>query len=110
MRRNGIKIMWGLIKLLKPLTHIMALCILLGAAGFFCAIAVTVLAANLLLTSLNLSPWDLTFSAGTAVMLVCAAAQDKRIAVRGYTPGYGKTGVAFGNRFDGGGEFRAGAP
>ncbi len=75
MRRNGIKIMWGLIRLLKPLAHVMALCIFLGTVGFFCAIAVTVLAANLLLTSLEMSPWGLTFSAGAAVMLVCAVAR-----------------------------------
>lgn len=67
--------MWGLIRLLKPLAHVMALCIFLGTAGFFCAIAVTVLAANLLLTSLDLSPWGLTFAAGAAVMIVCAVAR-----------------------------------
>lgn len=75
MRRSGIKIMWGLLKLLKPLSPVMALCILLGTVGFFCAIAVTVLGINLLLTAAELSPWRLTFSAGAAAMAACAAAR-----------------------------------
>lgn len=54
MRRSGIKIMWGLLKLLKPLSPVMALCILLGTIGFFCAIAVTVLGINLLLIAAEL--------------------------------------------------------
>ena len=75
MRRSGIKIMWGLLKLLKPLAPVMVLCILMGTAGFFCAIAITVLGANLLLTAADLSPWVLSFSAGAAAMAVCAAAR-----------------------------------
>lgn len=30
MRRNGLKIMLGLLGLVKPLAHVMALCITLG--------------------------------------------------------------------------------
>lgn len=75
MRRNGIKIMWGLVGLLRPLAHIMVFCVALGTLGFFCAIAITVLAANLLLTAMELSPWSLTFAAGGAVMAVCAVAR-----------------------------------
>ena len=75
MRRNGVKIMWGLLGLLKPLSHVMLLCIALGTLGFFCAIAITVLAANLLLTATELSPWGLTFVAGAAAMGVCAVAR-----------------------------------
>ena len=75
MRRSGIKIMWRLLGLVRPMAHIMLLCILMGIAGFFCAIAITVLAANLLLRAAELSPWALTFAGGTAVMAVCAAAR-----------------------------------
>ena len=42
MRRNGIKIMWGLLGLLRPLAHVMVFCVALGTLGFFCAIAITV--------------------------------------------------------------------
>ena len=75
MRRNGIKIMWGLLGLLRPLAHIMVFCIALGTLGFFCAIAITVLAVNLLLTAMELSPWSLTFAAGGAILAVCAVAR-----------------------------------
>ena len=75
MRRNGIKIMWGLLGLLRPLTHVMVFCVALGTLGFFCAIAITVLAVNLLLTAMELSPWSLTFAAGGAIMAVCAVAR-----------------------------------
>ena len=75
MRRNGIKIMWGLLGLLRPLAHVMVFCVALGTLGFFCAIAITVLAVNLLLTAMELSPWSLTFAAGGAIMAVCAVAR-----------------------------------
>ena len=75
MRRNGVKIMWGLLGLLKPLSHVMLLCIALGTLDFFCAIAITVLAANLLLTVMEISPWSLAFAAGAGAMGVCAAAR-----------------------------------
>ena len=75
MRRSGIRIMAGLIRLVGPLTPVMILCILLGTLGFFCAIAITVLAAYLLLTAAGLAPWGLTFAAGAGVMAVCAVAR-----------------------------------
>lgn len=75
MRRSGMKIMWGLLGLLWPLAHVMVFCILLGTLGFFCAIAITVLAANLLLTTMDLSPWSLTFALGAAIMGACAVAR-----------------------------------
>lgn len=75
MRRNGIKIMWGLLGLLRPLAHVMVFCVALGTLGFFCAISITVLAVNLLLTAMELSPWSLTFAAGGAIMAVCAVAR-----------------------------------
>ena len=75
MRRSGLKIMWGLLGLLTPLAHVMVLCIVLGTLGFFCAISITVLAADLLLIALDLSPWEITFAAAAGAMIVCAAAR-----------------------------------
>ena len=72
MRRSGITIMTGLLGLVRPLAHVMALCILLGTLGFFCAIAITVLAADLLLTVLGESPWSMSFSVVAGAMIVCA--------------------------------------
>ena len=56
MRRSGGRIMLGLLALVKPLAHVMLLCITLGTMGFFCAIAISVLAADLLLTAAGQSP------------------------------------------------------
>ena len=72
MRRSGITIMTGLLGLVRPLAHVMVLCILLGTLGFFCAIAITVLAADLLLTVLGDSPWSMSFSMVAGAMIVCA--------------------------------------
>lgn len=47
-RRSGIKIMGGLIGLVKPLMHVMAVAIFLGVAGYLCAIFLTILAAGAL--------------------------------------------------------------
>lgn len=67
--------MWGLLALLRPLAHVMVFCIVLGTLGFFCAIAITVLAANLLLTAMDLSPWAVSFAAGAIAMGICAVAR-----------------------------------
>lgn len=75
MRRSGIKIMTGLLGLVRPLAHVMGLCVLLGTLGFFCAIAITVLAADLLLIAADSSPWPLAFSAAAAAMGICAVAR-----------------------------------
>lgn len=64
--------MLGLLALVKPLAHVMLLCITLGTMGFFCAIAITVLAADLLLTAAGQSPWPLSFGACAGIMLACA--------------------------------------
>ena len=74
-RRNGIRIMGGLLKLLTPLLHIMLGCITLGTLGYLCAIFITVLAAHLLLTAAGMSPWSMAFSAASAVMIVLAVAR-----------------------------------
>ena len=72
MRRNGFKIMYGLLGLVKPLAHIMILCVTLGTLGHLCATAITVLAANLRLVSMEISPWTLTFFGCGLAMIICA--------------------------------------
>ena len=74
-KRSGSTVMFGLLKLLKPLNHVMLGCIALGTAGFFCAIFITVLAAHLLLTVLNVSPWSLDFGATAVLMILIAMAR-----------------------------------
>lgn len=51
-RRSGIKIMMKLVGLVKPLLHIMLTAILLGAAGYLCAIFLTILAGQVVLKGL----------------------------------------------------------
>ena len=75
MRRNGLKIMLGLVALVRPLAHIMVLCIALGTLGYLCAAGITGLAANLLLTAMDLSSWGMTFTAGAVLMAACAIAR-----------------------------------
>ena len=69
MRRSGIRIMGGLLKLLTPLLHVMLGCITLGTLGYLCAIFIPVLASHLLLSVSGLSPWSLGFGASAAVMI-----------------------------------------
>lgn len=45
-RQKGIKIMGKLIVLVKPLWHIMLLAVLLGTVGYLCAIFLTIIASN----------------------------------------------------------------
>lgn len=73
MRRNGLKIMLGLLKLVTPLAHVMLACVTMGTIGYFCAITITVLAANLLLIVLQISPWAFSFKTCAVVMVACAA-------------------------------------
>ena len=72
MRRNGLKIMWKLLGLVKPMSHIMLFCILMGTLGFGCAILITVLSANLLLTAADMPVWAWPFAASVAVIAVSA--------------------------------------
>ena len=74
-RRSGIRIMGGLLRLLRPLLPVMLGCITLGTLGYLCAIFITVLAAHLLLTVAGVSPWTLGFGATAAVMVVIAMAR-----------------------------------
>ena len=48
-RRSALKIMGSLIGLVKPLIHIMILAVLLGTAGYLCAIFLTILAGQILI-------------------------------------------------------------
>lgn len=48
-RRSGLAIMGSLIGLVKPLIHIMISAIILGTAGYLCAIFLTILAAQVII-------------------------------------------------------------
>lgn len=51
-RRSGLKIMGQMIGLVKPLLHIMLAAVLLGTAGYLCAIFLTILAGQTLIYGL----------------------------------------------------------
>ena len=55
-RRSAIKIMSRLIVLVRPLIHLMVLAVLLGSAGYLCAIFLTIAAAYGLLRELAGNP------------------------------------------------------
>lgn len=52
-RRSALKIMGSLIGLVKPLIHIMILAVLLGTAGYLCAIFLTILAGQILIQGIG---------------------------------------------------------
>lgn len=52
-RRSALKIMGSLIGLVKSLIHIMILAVLLGTAGYLCAIFLTILAGQILIQGLG---------------------------------------------------------
>lgn len=52
-RRSALKIMGSLIGLVKPLIHIMIRAVLLGTAGYLCAIFLTILAGQILIQGLG---------------------------------------------------------
>lgn len=52
-RRSALRIMGQLVLLVKPLLHIMVTAILLGVAGYLCAIFLTILAGQVLLHGLQ---------------------------------------------------------
>lgn len=57
-RRSAIAIMGRLIGLVKPLLHIMVAAIVLGTAGFLCAIFLTILAAQVIVKGLALGVFE----------------------------------------------------
>lgn len=71
-RRNGLLIMGGLIKLLTPMLHMMLLCITLGVLGFLCAIFITVLGSNLILSVAGIEYWHLGIKVSIVTMLAIA--------------------------------------
>lgn len=52
-RRSAIRIMGQLVGLVKPLLHIMLLAIVLGVLGYLCAIFLTILAGQVIVTGLG---------------------------------------------------------
>ena len=68
-RRSGIRIMGKLIGLVRPLLHVMAAAVILGVAGYLCAIFLTVLAGAGLLNVMGL--WE---KASLTTVFVCLAA------------------------------------
>ena len=52
-RRSALKIMGQLIGLVRPLLHVMIGAVVLGAAGYLCAICLTILAGQQLVRILN---------------------------------------------------------
>lgn len=52
-RRSGLQIMGSLIGLVKPLLPLMLAAIILGTAGYLCAISLTILAEQAILRGLT---------------------------------------------------------
>lgn len=57
-RRSGIKVMGQLIGLVVPLLHVMTAAILLGVAGFLCAIFLSILAGSGLVYGIMEKAWQ----------------------------------------------------
>ncbi len=70
-RRGGIQIMGKLIGLIRPLLHVMAVAVLLGVAGYLCAIFLTVMAGAGILNVMGL--WKFGSLTAIFVCLVAAA-------------------------------------
>ncbi len=68
MRRSAIQIMMKLIVLVKPLILIMLAAITLGTLGYFCAIFLTILASQSILSILTSQPFQTTVT----IMIVIA--------------------------------------
>ena len=74
MRKNGFVVMGHLLKLVTPLSHIMALTITLGTLGFLAAIFIMVLGAMGLVNLLNFDT-HLSFSGILTALIVLAVAR-----------------------------------
>lgn len=70
-RRSGIRIMGQLIGLVKPLFHVMTAAVMLGVAGYLCAIFLTVFAGMALLNVLGI---DRSIPLITLFVILAAAA------------------------------------
>lgn len=71
-RRNAIAIMFSLIKLVIPLTHIMLIAIILGVLGYLCAIFLTIIAGQIISTIIF--PNDSTFTITTLIIIMISIA------------------------------------
>lgn len=75
-RRSAVAIMGSLIGLVKPLIHIMLAAIILGTAGYLCAIFLTILAGQVILRGLSTGaagialPMENTWLSGTPVGVI----------------------------------------
>lgn len=74
MRKNGFVVMGHLLKLVTPLTHIMAFTITMGTLGFLAAIFIMVLGAMGLVNLLNFDT-HLSFSGILTALIVLAVAR-----------------------------------
>lgn len=74
MRKNGFVVMGHLLKLVTPLTHIMAFTITMGTLGFLAAIFIMVLGAMGLVNILNFDT-HLSFSGILTALIVLAVAR-----------------------------------
>ena len=74
MRKNGFVVMGHLLKLVTPLSHIMAFTITMGTLGFFAAIFIMVLGAMGLVNLLNFDT-HLSFSGILTALIVLAVAR-----------------------------------
>ena len=72
-RRSALSIMGSLIGLVTPLLHVMVLAVLLGTAGYLCAIFLTILAGHTLLAGLNY--YDITPKTVMIVMVILAVSR-----------------------------------
>ena len=72
-RRSAISIMGSLIGLVAPLLHIMILAIVLGTAGYLCAIFLTILAGQAVLSGLQIT--DISIMKIFTAMIVLAVSR-----------------------------------
>lgn len=72
MMQSSIRIMFELIKLIKPLMITMVICISFGVLGFFCASAVTVLGGELVLNVMGEGLLGISFKTVGVLIIACA--------------------------------------
>lgn len=87
MRRSGISIMWSLMKLVKPLAHVMVFTIIMGVLGYVSAIGITVLGGVAIVSALG---FDTGITASTALWVAagCAAVRGVLRYLEQYTGHY----------------------
>lgn len=68
-RRSAVKIMGQLMELVRPLLHIMLAAVILGTAGYLCAIFLTILAGQTLIPALAHRAGDASFINGSSLFM-----------------------------------------